>query len=200
MLQRISKSQENVLSYYRNYITHHKESPTYEEASEKLKINPSAIYKHIKNLINMGYIQKDASWKLFIPENFDKVPILWEIACWEPLTVYEKVEDMIDIPKSMMKWPWPFYALKAKWSSMEEANIFEWDILIIRQEDDVLDGDIWVIIESDNWDEKATLKKVFHTKAWILGKPQNSRFSNIIIDKKKASIRGKLVGIISQFE
>ncbi|MDD3262845.1 MAG: transcriptional repressor LexA [Candidatus Absconditabacteria bacterium] len=200
MLQRISKSQENVLSYYRNYITHHKESPTYEEASEKLKINPSAIYKHIKNLINMGYIQKDASGKLFIPENFDKVPILGEIACGEPLTVYEKVEDMIDIPKSMMKGPGPFYALKAKGSSMEEANIFEGDILIIRQEDDVLDGDIGVIIESDNGDEKATLKKVFHTKAGILGKPQNSRFSNIIIDKKKASIRGKLVGIISQFE
>lgn len=200
MLQRISKSQDNVLSYYRNYIAHHRKSPTYEEASEKLNINPSAIYKHIQNLIDMWYIQKDASWKLFIPENFDKIPILWEIACGEPLTVYEKVEKMIDIPKSMMKWPWPFYALKAKGSSMEDVQIFEWDTLIIRQQDDVSDGDIWVIIESDNWDEKAALKKVFHTKAWILGKPQNSRFSNVVIDKKKASIRWKLVGIISQFE
>jgi len=200
MLQRISKSQDNVLSFYRNRITHYGKSPTYEEASEKLGINPSAIYKHIQNLIDMWYMQKDSSWKLFVPETFDKIPILGEIACWNPLTVYEKVEKMIDIPKSMMKWPWPFYALKAKWSSMEEVNIFEWDILIIRQQDDVSDWDIWVMIESNDWEEKATLKTVFHTNSWILGKPKNNRFSNIIIDKKNASIRWKLVGIISQFE
>ncbi|HRX63485.1 MAG TPA: transcriptional repressor LexA [Candidatus Absconditabacterales bacterium] len=199
MLQRISKSQDNVLSYYRNYIAHNGKSPTYEEASEKLDINPSAIYKHIQNLIDMGYIQKDASGKLFIPENFDKIPILGEIACGEPLTVYEKVEKMIDIPKSMMKGPGPFYALKAKGSSMEDVQIFEGDILIIRQQDDVSDGDIGVIIESDDGDEKATLKTVFHTKAGILGKPKNKRFSNIVIDRKKALIRGKLAGIISQF-
>ena len=99
----------------------------------------------------------------------------------------------------MMKWPWPFYALRAKWASMEDEHIFEWDILIIRQQNDVNDGDIWVIIESDDWDEKATLKTVFHTKAWILWKPKNKRFSNIVIDRKKALIRWKLVGIISQF-
>ena len=88
MLKKISEKQEKVLSYYKKYITHHKKSPTYEEASDELKINPSAIYKHVQNLVDLWYIQKDEAGKLFVSENFDKIPLLGEIACGNPLTVY----------------------------------------------------------------------------------------------------------------
>lgn len=87
-----------------------------------------------------------------------KVPLLGTIACGEPILATENIEMYIKVDESI---PADF-ALKCKGDSMINARIFDGDIVYIRQQPDVEDGEIAAVLIGD----EATLKKVhkYHNK------------------------------------
>lgn len=87
-----------------------------------------------------------------------KVPLLGTIACGEPILANENIEMYIKVDESI---PADF-ALKCKGDSMINARIFDGDIVYIRQQPDVEDGEIAAVLIGD----EATLKKVhkYHNK------------------------------------
>ena len=79
---------------------------------------------------------------------------------------------------------------------MKNANIWDWDLLIIKQQNDIdNDGDVAVVIKEDN---TATLKRVYKNNNFIILKPENEDFP--IIFSKNCEIKGKLVGVIRNFQ
>lgn len=82
-----------------------------------------------------------------------KVPLLGSIACGEPILAEENIEDFIkmdeDIPAD--------FALRCKGDSMINARIFDGDIVYIRQQPDVENGEIAAVLI----DNEATLKRVY---------------------------------------
>lgn len=71
-----------------------------------------------------------------------------------------------------------------------------WDLLIIRKQAQVNDGEIAVVVTQN---EEATLKRVFRKPASILLKAENDEFPNIIMTDPGVQIRGKLVSVIRQY-
>lgn len=201
MWKTISNTQKDILNFYKDFLQKNWRSPTYLEASDLLqqqgiKMSWPAIYRHIKKLESLWYVSRNSDGSVSTLEDTKKVLILGNISCWFGIDVIEEPEDSIEIPISMTKGSHQFYALKAKGDSMKNANIWDWDLLIIKQQNDIdNDGDVAVIIKEDN---TATLKRVFKKDNFISLKPENEDFP--IMFCKNCEIRGKLVGVIRNFK
>lgn len=95
-----------------------------------------------------------------------KVPLVGTIACGAPILADEHIEDYVDIPKHIHA----DFALTCKGDSMINARIFDGDIVYIRQQDMVENGEIAAVL---NGDGEATLKRVHLFDDHISLEPEN---------------------------
>jgi repressor LexA len=198
MFETISEKQKRVYDFYKKYIEENWVSPSYWEAWIALWVAPSVVFSYIRILERKWYLRRSGNWWVMLTASRSKrIPIVWKIACWEPIEVLEYVEDEIEVPETMFKSWYAWYALRAKWDSMRWAWIFDWDLLIIRHQNIVNDWDIAVVIVKDWFDEKATLKQVFRTPDAMVLMPKNPAFMPIYTNN--CEIRWKLVWVIRQY-
>lgn len=95
-----------------------------------------------------------------------KIPLVGSIACGAPILAEEHIEDYVDIPKNIHA----DFALTCKGDSMINARIFDGDIVYIRQQDMVENGEIAAVL---NGDGEATLKRVRLFDDHISLEPEN---------------------------
>lgn len=84
---------------------------------------------------------------------WQRVPLVGSIACGEPVLAQENIEDYVQIAANI---PCDF-VLRCNGSSME-PRLYDGDIVMIRKQPDVLDGQIAAVLI----DDEATLKHVYH--------------------------------------
>lgn len=96
------------------------------------------------------------------------VPVIGEIACGEPILATENIIDtsLVD------KWRRVDFALRCKGDSMINARIFDGDIVYIRQQADVENGEIAAVLI----DNEATLKRVYKYPNRIELRPENPTY------------------------
>lgn len=88
-----------------------------------------------------------------------KVPLLGTIACGEPILAIENVEDYVDMDADTHA----DFALRCKGDSMINARIFDGDIVYIRKQDTVENGEIAaVLIDGTESESEATLKRFYN--------------------------------------
>lgn len=96
-------------------------------------------------------------YKNIHPIELKKFPLLGEIACGEPVFCVENRESYVlagaDIKAD--------FCLKAKGDSMINARILDGDIVFIRKQPSVENGEIAAVIV----DDEATLKRVYYDKS-----------------------------------
>lgn len=97
-----------------------------------------------------------------------RVPLLGQIACGEPITAEENIEDYVDIPEHIKA----DFALRCRGDSMINARIFDGDIVYIRQQPDVANGEIAAVLIGS----EATLKRVYHYADRLELRPENPTF------------------------
>ncbi|MBR5825467.1 MAG: XRE family transcriptional regulator, partial [Clostridia bacterium] len=68
------------------------------------------------------------------------------------------------------------FALRCKGDSMINARIFDGDIVYIRQQSDVDDGEIAAVLIG----EEATLKKVYKTENKLVLRPCNPMYDDLV--------------------
>lgn len=90
------------------------------------------------------------------PIEIKKFPLLGEIACGQPIFVNEDRESYI-LAGSNIKAD---FCLKARGDSMINARILDGDIVFIRQQPVVNDGEIAAVVIDDT----ATLKRVYYDR------------------------------------
>lgn len=83
-----------------------------------------------------------------------RLPLIGNIACGTPITAQENIEDWVDVPEETRG----DFVLRCKGDSMKDARILDGDLVVIRQQDDVQDGQIAAVLI----DDEATLKRLFH--------------------------------------
>ena len=121
-----------------------------------------------------------------------KVPLLGTIACGEPILATENIEMYIKVDESI---PADF-ALKCKGDSMINARIFDGDIVYIRQQPDVEDGEIAAVLIGD----EATLKKVHKYPNKIVLSACNPMYDDYVYTNEQLNeirILGKAVAFFS---
>ena len=92
-------------------------------------------------------------YKNIIPvPNTYTVPLVGTIACGQPIVAVEYAEELVEVPDHIRA----DFALRCKGDSMINARIFDGDIVYIRKQPTVDNGDIAAVCV----DDEATLKKV----------------------------------------
>ena len=121
-----------------------------------------------------------------------KVPLIGSIACGAPILAEEHIEDYVDIPKRVAA----DFALTCKGDSMINARIFDGDIVYIRQQDSVDNGQIAAVLI----DSEATLKRVKLYPDHISLEPENPQYRPIVLwgeEMNSVRIIGKAVAFTS---
>ena len=94
-----------------------------------------------------------------IPPGFEplpktvKRPLVGNIACGEPITAEQNIEDYVDVPETIRC----DFCLRCKGDSMVEAGIHDGDVVYIHIQPEVENGQIAAV----RIDGEATLKRVF---------------------------------------
>lgn len=121
-----------------------------------------------------------------------KIPLVGTIACGEPILAEGNIEEYIDIPKHVKA----DFALACKGDSMINARIFDGDIVYIRKQDTVENGEIAaVLIDGD-----ATLKRVKIHPDRIILEPENPMYDPFVYrgeEMNTVRILGKAVAFTS---
>lgn len=149
---------------------------TLKELGEKIGVQKSAIAKYengrVKNLKRgviakladalqcsptylMGLEEENNDMKLsnIIPITTHKLPMLGEIACGEPRFINENRESYVDAGTNIKA----DFCLKAKGDSMINARIMDGDVVFIRRQPVVENGEIAAVAI----DDEATLKRFY---------------------------------------
>ena len=121
-----------------------------------------------------------------------KIPLVGAIACGEPILAEENIEEYISIPRDIAG----DFALTCKGDSMINARIFNGDIVYIRQQDTVENGEIAAVLI----DGEATLKRVRLFEDHISLEPENPMYKPLVYwneDMNSVRILGKAVAFTS---
>lgn len=130
------------------------------------------------------------------PIDFSKlhrIPILGQIAAGLPIYAEENIEGYT---YTDLNGGAEYFALRVQGDSMTAARINEGDILIVRRQDTVEDGEIAVVLVNN---EEATVKRFYQTGSTVTLMPQSTNPSHTpqVYDLTQTDIRilGKVVKI-----
>lgn len=107
--------------------------------------------------VNMDTLlgKTDLPPSVFPFRNMSRIPLLGSIACGTPILAQENISDYVDLPGHIRA----DYALSCKGDSMINAGIRDGDIVYIRQQETVENGQIAAVMVGA---EDATLKRFYH--------------------------------------
>lgn len=126
-----------------------------------------------------------------------KVPRLGTIACGEPILAQENIEDYDKAPEGVNC----DFTLKCKGDSMVGARINDGDIVYIRQQEEVENGEIAAVLVDGAGESNATLKRVYLYENQIVLQAENPKYSPWVYtgeDMNKVRIIGKAVAFLSE--
>lgn len=190
------------------------------KTSEMSGISKSTLsdYINCKTLINPGNVEKlakafnvkksdiDPSFNLnnvmetqsnYSVHGFVRLPVVGRISCGDGAIAYEDIERYEETPASWLNGGEYFYLI-AKGDSMINARIQDGDLLLIRRQNDVENGEIAAVLI----DDEAVLKRVYKTNGTIILQSENPKYQPIVVQKsdmKNVRIIGKLKKVVLNF-
>lgn len=129
----------------------------------------------------------------YVPIAKKKIPLLGEIAAGQPIYAEEHIEEFLPVDDEVKA----DFALKIKGDSMINAQINDGDIVFIRQQSDVDNGQIAAVLIDDS----ATLKRVYHMDGVIQLQAENPQYPPMIYSKNNCDecrILGLAVAVLGK--
>lgn len=183
----LGKNRATVYRYENGYID---DMPTkvLESVAKALKTTPAIL---------MGWSDDSAlSWLVNHDDirhvAVDSYPVIGEIACGEPIFMNEERDIYVDATTEIKADA----ILVAKGDSMTGARIYDGDLVFIRFQPTVENGEIAAVAIGD----EATLKRVYRYGDMIMLKPENPAYKEKVFsgeEMNKVRILGKAVAFQS---
>lgn len=157
-----------------------------EPLARVLQTTPAAL---------MGWSDDPEPSKIYdniFPIKTQRIPLLGKIACGEPIFADQERDQYIFADEDIKA----DFALQAKGDSMINARIYDGDIVFIRSQPIVNDGEIAAVLI----DDEATLKRVYIEDDRITLVAENPKYKPIIIaenDHQNVKILGKAIAFQS---
>ena len=128
-------------------------------------------------------------------EPMDRIPLLGAIACGDPILAQENIEDYIDLPRTIKA----DFALTCEGDSMIDAGIKDGDVVYIRSQPEVQNGQIAAVLVDG---ESATLKRFFFNDGVVTLMAANQSYPPIVkagSDVEQVRVLGLAVGLSRSF-
>ena len=191
-LSKKTKVAEGTISCYINGRYEAKQNRV-QVFAEALDVNPAWL---------MGYDvpmeaerSQPASAPRPIPKGFEpmpkmkKIPLVGSIACGTPILAQQNIEKIVDVPENIRC----DFSLTCHGDSMEGAGIHDRDVVYIRIQPEVENGEIAAV----RIGEEATLKRVYDQNGTLTLMPANAAYAPMVYtgpELNDVQIEGKAVG------
>ena len=178
--------QRAAINKYEKGLVVNLKRPVIEKLAYSLGVSPTVI---------MGFSEEGNKPETALATNLeqielDRVPLVGRIACGQPILAEEHIEDYVDMPRHINA----DFALECHGDSMVGAGIQDGDIVYIRKQPVVENGQIAaVVIDGD----EATLKRFYQDANKVILSAENPAYAPFIyVDDEINNIRivGRAVG------
>ncbi len=188
LAEAIGTSKQNVHRYERGIVTNIPAEKILALANA-LETTPSELMGWASEA-NVGISDIDGA----VPITVKRLPILGDIACGKPIYADEDHESFAAADSSLDA----DFCLRAHGDSMTGARIFDGDIVFIRSQSSVDNGEIAAVIIND----EATLKRVYFypEESKLILSPENPKYAPLVYIKDELNnikILGKAVAFQS---
>jgi repressor LexA len=207
-VKKLSERQKNILKYIQSYVEERGYPPSIREIGDRVGISSTSVVDYnLKVLEREGHIRRDREVSrglelVGIPrggrqaeQRLVRIPVIGRIAAGAPIEAIEDPSDVVEF--SVGSVPEDCYALRVRGTSMIEDHIDDGDLVIVRPQPSVDNGDIAVAVLSDQTQNGgATLKRFYHEGDMVRLQPRNPNMQPIIVPADQVEVRGKVVKLL----
>lgn len=192
-----SKRQAEILQFVTKFQREKDYSPSLGEIAKNFGVSIPTIHQHISYLRKKNLLSADKGKRRSIQAFNDQkrdlveIPLMGLIAAGGPIEAIRNPEP-IEVPRSMLSRGANYYALKVAGTSMIEEGISDGDVVIVREQQTVDDGEKAVAYLPDK--DAVTLKKIYREKKRIRLVPANKYMKPFY--ETNVEIQGKVVGVL----
>jgi repressor LexA len=201
----LSDRQRQVLDYIKEMVAQRGYPPSVREIGEAIGLSsPSTVHSHLSTLVKAGYLRRDPTKPRAI-EVLDaaaparssersktrEVPLVGRIAAGSPILATEDIEDVYDLPASLVGRG-PVFMLRIKGDSMIEAGILDGDLVVIERSGDARDGEIIAALING---EEATVKRLRRHAGEVVLEPANPALSPVRY-RSGVEVIGRVVSVL----
>lgn len=124
--------------------------------------------------------------------NTTPIPLLGSIAAGQPALAEQNIEDYFNLDKKIKA----DFCLRIKGDSMINVNILDGDIVFIKKQEDLEDGQIGAVLVDDS----ATLKRFYRNNGSVILQSENPEYKPLVISTGEIRILGKMVASLRQYK
>ncbi|MGN0326916.1 MAG: transcriptional repressor LexA [Lachnospiraceae bacterium] len=196
---KISKKQEEILSYIKDVILQKGYPPTVRDICDAVHLkSTSSVHAHLETLEKNGYIKRDPTKPRaieIIDDSFQlvrhemaSIPIVGTVAAGQPILAEQNIDGYFPLPVEMVP-NCETFVLKVKGDSMINVGIYSGDSIFVKVCNTANNGDTVVALIDDS----ATVKTYYKENGHIRLQPENDTMEPIIVDD--CQILGKVFGV-----
>ncbi len=148
-----------------------------------------AEFFNVSDVWLMGYdvpMEREKATAATVPNGLQplpktkKIPLLGAIACGEPILATENISSYIECPDEIHA----DFSLRCKGDSMINARIFDGDIVYIREQPSVENGEIAAVL-IDGAETECTLKRFYKDVDEIRLEAENPMYQKLVFRKEE---------------
>ena len=207
----LSKRQEAILEFIGEFVLENGYPPTIREIGAACDISSTSVVNYnLNKLEREGLLTRDreVSRGLRLAESVRatslvRVPLVGRIVASEPVPVPGSdfaifgEDEAIELTRDIVDPDDDLFALQVSGDSMVDAMINDGDIVIMRPNQDVNNGDLVAVWLDER--EETTLKRIYKEDSRIRLQPANPTMDPIYIDKPEmVQVQGHVVAVVRQ--
>ncbi len=184
-----------IAEYVEWFFDEYEESPSLRDIAKACAMSVPTVCRYVAELDKRGKLSYDG--KRFTSDKIDKikqkgsrVALVGTIACGTPMYAEENIEEYFSLPESLIG-KGRFYLLRAKGDSMIDVGINEGDLVLIKEQNTAVNGQIVVALCEDS---EATLKRFYKEDYGVRLHPENESMEDIVVDN--CAIQGIAVKVL----
>jgi repressor LexA len=200
-MKNVSLKQQAMLAFIEEFMIDRGYPPTYEEIRVGMKLSTKSLVDyHLTALEEAGKIQRDPATPrgLRLPNAHTfSVPVMGIIGASLPATVFTDVAaEALTLTRDIVPEQDGLYALKVRGNSMIDAMINDGDVVVMKRQSVVKNGDMVAARLIDR--DEMTLKYFFRETNRVRLQPANPMIGPIYTQPANVEIQGRVVAVIRQ--
>lgn len=206
--KKLSDRQKNILKYIEAYVDERGYPPSIREIGDRVGISSTSVVDYnLRVLERDGYIRRDREVSRGLElvgsprsqrqaqPRLVRIPVIGRIAAGLPIEAIEDPGDVVELAVGSV--PDNCYALRVRGTSMIDDHIDDGDLVVIRPQPSVENGEIAVAIVNDTTENGgATLKRLYREGDTVRLQPRNPAMQPILVPADQVEVRGKVVKLL----
>lgn len=198
---RFTPRQRQIYDFIRSYTAESGYPPTLEEIAEHLGLSaPSTVHEHLNQMQRKGILKRvphkhrssEAAVAPVAPAV--EIPFVGSVIAGPPTESFT-IPETIAVPSSMLGRG-KHFALRVMGESMQDEDICEGDILIVRQSARAATGDLVIALVEG---EETTVKRFFPERQYVRLQPSNRQMRPLRLRKESVQVQGIVVGLLRSY-